>query len=71
MTNGEHCCSPFVIDYQSDTTNDLINAPLVFVLVEKEVLFGGVVRPNVFDGIVGFAFVVNFLKVLNHFHGST
>ena len=49
MTNGEHCCSPFVIDYQSDTANDLINAPLVFVLVEEKVLLGGVIGPDVFD----------------------
>lgn len=47
MTNGEHCCSPFVIDYQSDTANDLINAPLVFVLVEEKILFRGIVRPKV------------------------
>ena len=33
----------------------------IFVLVEEEVLFGGVVGPDVLDGFVGVAFVLDFL----------
>ena len=41
----------------------------IFVLVEEEVFFGGVVGPDVFDGFVGVAFVFDFLKVLDYFEG--
>ena len=46
------------------------SAVLVFVFVEQEVLLGGVVGPNVFDGFVDFAFVFEFLQVFDHFHRS-
>ena len=43
---------------------------LVFVFVEEEVFFGGVVGPDVFDGFVGFAFVFDFLEVFDYFEGG-
>ena len=42
----------------------------IFLFVEEEVFFGGVVGPDVFDGFVGFAFVFDFLEVLDHFEGG-
>lgn len=41
---------------------------LILILVEEEVFFGGVVGPYVFDGLVDFAFLFEFLEVFYHFH---
>ncbi len=43
------------------TTDNQLFALLVFLLVEEEVFFGGVVGPNVFYAFVGFALVFHFL----------
>jgi len=44
-----------------------LKACLIFVLVEQKIFFGGIVGPDVFDTLVGFAFIFYFLKVLYHF----
>lgn len=41
----------------------------IFVFVEEEVFFGGVVGPDVFDAFVGVALVLDFLEVLDDFEG--
>ena len=43
----------------------------IFLFVEEEVFFGGVVGPDVFDAFVGFAFVFHFLEVLDDFEGRS
>ena len=43
---------------------------LVFILVEEEVVFGGVVGPDFFYAVVGLAFVFDFLEVFDYFHGG-
>lgn len=44
---------------------------LVFVFVEKEVFFIGIVGPYVFYGFVDFTFFFEFFQVLYDLHGST
>ena len=38
----------------------------VLVLVEEEVFFGGVIGPNVLDGVVGLLVVLDLLEVFYH-----
>lgn len=47
--------------------NYLILSILVFFFIKKEVIFGGVIGPDVFDGLVDFSFVLEFFKVLDYF----
>lgn len=44
---------------------------LVFVLVEEEIFLTWIVRPNVFDAFIHFAFIFHFLKVFDNFERST
>ena len=44
---------------------------LIFLLVEEEVFFAGIVGPNIFDAFVNFAFVFHFLEVLDDFEGGS
>lgn len=44
---------------------------LIFVLVEEEVFLTWIVRPNVFDAFIHFAFIFHFLKVFDNFERST
>ncbi len=37
---------------------------LIFVFVEEEILFCGIIGPNIFDTLVDIAFVFNLLQVL-------
>ena len=39
---------------------------LVFVLVEEEIFFCGIVGPDVFDALVHIAFVFNLLQVFQN-----
>ena len=39
---------------------------LILLLVEKEIVLGRVVRPDVLDALVGLAVVLKFLKVLDY-----
>ena len=41
---------------------------LIFVFVEEEVFFGGIIRPNVFDGLKNLAFVFKFIEIFYYFH---
>ena len=40
---------------------------LIFLLVEKEIVLCGVVRPDVFDAFVDLAVIVKFFKILHYF----
>ena len=42
----------------------------VFVLVEEEILLGGIVRPDVLDGIVGLLVILDLLKVFHDLERS-
>ena len=44
---------------------------LIFVLVEEEVFLTWIVRPDVFDAFIHFAFIFHFLKVFDNFERST
>ena len=44
---------------------------LIFIFVEEKVFLARIVRPNVFDAFVDFAFVFHFLQVFNHFQWRT
>ncbi len=44
---------------------------LIFVLVEEEIFLTWIVRPNVFDAFIHFAFIFHFLKVFDNFERST
>lgn len=44
---------------------------LLVLLVEKEIVLGRVIRPNVFDGLVDLTIIVEFLKVLDNLLRST
>ena len=48
----------------------IVQGGLIFLLVEEEVFFGGVVGPDVLDAFVGFAFVFDFLEVFDYFEGA-
>ena len=47
--------------------NSVLKDALIFLLVEEEVLLGGVVGPDVLDGFVDFAVVFELLKILYNF----
>lgn len=43
----------------------------ILVFVEEEIVFGRIVGPDFFNALVGFAFIFEFLKVLDHFQRGT
>src|SRR5690606_9957669 len=44
---------------------------LILVFIKKEVIFGRIVRPNLFDVLIRFTIVFQRLKILDHLHWST
>lgn len=48
----------------------VLKIALIFLLVEEEVVFAGVVRPDVFDAFVDVALVLNLVQVLYDFKWS-
>ena len=49
----------------------VLKIALIFLLVEEEVFFAGVVGPNVFDTLIDFTFVFHFLEVLDDFERNS
>ena len=39
----------------------------IFILVEKEIFFSGIIGPNVLDTLINITLVFDFLKVFQHF----
>ena len=49
----------------------VLKIALIFFLVEEEVIFAWVIRPNVFDAFVDVAFVFDLLEVFDYFQGCS
>ena len=44
---------------------------LIFILVEKEILLSGIVRPDILDTFIDITLILYLLQVLKHLQRST
>ena len=49
----------------------VLKIALIFFLIEEEVVFAWVIRPDVFDTFVDVAFVFDLLEVFDYFQGCS
>lgn len=66
----DYCCPQHLV-FQYDFQRVLSHFNLILILVEEEIFLTWIVRPNVFDAFIHFAFIFHFLKVFDNFERST